>query len=104
MRTHVALVETLMPAPQTGRQGRLERSFLFVGPYSAPRLRQASTGPSAVSLVVRVRRREPKGRVAKWPAQDWYSTPVGYRFVKATFKEPVGWAARIRRGGAQTVA
>jgi 1-acyl-sn-glycerol-3-phosphate acyltransferase len=52
---------------------------------------------------VSVRRREPKVRLVKWPTQDWYSTPVGYRLLKAAFGKPVGWAARIRSRGAQNV-
>lgn len=50
-----------------------------------------------------VRRREPKVRLVKWPTQDWYSTTVGYRFIKATFHGPVKWAARVRFRGAQNV-
>lgn len=39
----------------------------------------------------------------KWPTQDWYYTPVGYRFIKTAFNGPVGWASRLRFKGSERV-
>jgi 1-acyl-sn-glycerol-3-phosphate acyltransferase len=48
-------------------------------------------------------RRDPKLRLVRWPTADWYQTPVGYRFIKATFGRPVELLARIHVKGAENV-
>jgi 1-acyl-sn-glycerol-3-phosphate acyltransferase len=48
-------------------------------------------------------RREPKLRLVRWPTQDWYNTPTGYRFIKAFFGGPVRFAARIQFKGVENI-
>ena len=50
-----------------------------------------------------VQKRAPKVRLKRWKTDDWYYTPVGYRFIKTAFTTPVRRVARLHVKGKENV-